>query len=252
MNAGARPGEVDVVILTWNDGELLNTALASVLATETIEANVFVIDNASDPPASVPAAANVRLVRNEENRGVSAGRNQGVALGRAELVCMLDSDAEFGPESLQRLVVPFSDSTIGVTVPVFADQQPSESAGKAPTLWVKIQRGLNRRSDYEPMPHDRGAAWWDVDFGIGACQVFRRDVFEKLGGLDESIFFGPEDVDFCLRVKEAGWRVVQVADASVIHPPRRAFRNPMSVRGLRHAWSLVRHFWRLRGRRRGE
>ena len=84
-------------------------------------------------------------------------------------------------------------------------------------------------------------------YAIGACQVIRRSVFDEVGGLDGSIFYGPEDVDFCLRVKAAGHRVVQVAGADVLHPPRRAFRQPFTARGMRHGWAIVRHLWRHRG-----
>lgn len=239
--------EIDVVILTWNDGELLETAVTSAMQSRGVDVNIIVVDNGSDPPAIVADDERVTLIRNAENRGVAPGRNQGIAVGSAEFVCLLDSDAELALVSLATLSRPFEDPSIGVAVPVFVDQAPEDSAGVAPTLRVKVERGLNRRSDYEPMPRSTGAPYWDVDFGIGACQLFRRDVFDAVGGLDESIFYGPEDVDFCLRVKEAGWRVVQVDRAEVIHPPRRAFRNPVSRRGLRHAWALLAHLFRHRG-----
>lgn len=243
---GAGGGEVDVVILTWNDGSLLDAAVSSVRASEGVAPNIIVIDNGSDPPAEVPPG--VRLVRNEENRGVAGGRNQGAAEGCAPVLCFLDSDAELAPSSLRRLLDPLGDPTVAVTVPVFRDQLPEASGGAAPTLRVKVERGLGRRTTYAPAARHEGAPTWDVDFGIGACQVIRREVFEAVGGLDDSIFYGPEDVDFCLRVRAAGNRVVQVADADVWHPPRRAFRRPLTRRGLQHGWSIVRHLWRHRRR----
>lgn len=237
-------GEVDIVILTWNDGPLLDAAIRSVQLSEGVAPNIIVIDNGSDPPASVPHG--VGLVRNEANRGVAGGRNQGAAEGSAAVLCFLDSDAELAPTSLRRLLEPLDDPSVAVTVPVFRDQLPEASGGAAPTLRVKVERGLGRRATYAPAPRPDGASTWDVDFGIGACQLMRRDVFEAVGRLDDSIFYGPEDVDFCLRVRAAGHRVVQVADADVWHPPRRAFRRPLTRRGLQHGWSIVRHLWRHR------
>ena len=241
---------VDVVILTWNDGELLDLAVTSALRSQGVDVNVIVVDNGSDPPASIPDDDRVRLVRNDANQGVAPARNQGVALGNAEFVCLLDSDAELAPGSLKQLMRPFKDPSIGVSVPVFDGQRPEESAGIAPTAWVKVQRGLNRRSDYEPVLHAPDATFWDVDFGIGACQVFRREVCDAVGGLDETIFYGPEDVDFCLRVSDTGARVVQVANAAVRHPPRRAFRNPVSRGGVRHARALLIYLMHQRKRSR--
>lgn len=237
---------VDVVVLTWNDGELLFAALGSVLASEGVDVTVVVVDNGSEPAVVVPDDPRVQLIRNDINRGVAPARNQGVAATKASFVCLLDSDARLESASLARLAEAVgSDESIALAAPVFVDQEPTASAGKAPTVRRKLSRLLNLTSEYEG-GHDLGAGIWDVDFAIGACQVFRRAAFEQVGGLDESYFYGPEDVDFCLRLRERGWRVVQVGDAPVHHPPRRRFRGLFSERGMAHAWSVARHLWRHR------
>jgi GT2 family glycosyltransferase len=237
---------VDVVILTWNDGALLGKAVDSVLHSEEVDAQVIVVDNGSDPPAVIDAG-DVELLRSETNLGVAPGRNLGASVGSAPFLCLLDSDAELAPRSLRILLDVLSDPTVGVSVPVFRDQAPEASGGRAPSFAVKLARGLGLRSTYRSAREGEDASVWDVDFGIGACQVIRRRVFDEVGGLDGSIFYGPEDVDFCLRVRAAGYRVVQVAGADVLHPPRRAFRQPFTRRGMRHAWAIVRHLWRHRG-----
>lgn len=240
--------DVDVVILTWNDGPLLEVAVRSALASEGVKPHVVVVDNGSEPPATV-ADATVRLVRNEENVGVSGGRNQGAGYGSAPILCFLDSDAELARHSLWHLAQVLDDPTVAVAVPVFANQAPEASAGAAPTLLVKLARGLGWRNNYQPVAHPVDATEWDVEFGIGACQVIRRAAFAEVGGLDDSIFYGPEDVDFCLRVREVGHRVVQAAGADVRHPPRRSFRRPLTRAGMRHTRSIVRHLWRHRSGR---
>ncbi len=237
---------VDVVILTWNDGELLEAAVDSVLGSDHFEGRVIVVDNGSDPPATVPNDSRVELVRNEANRGVAPARNQGVRKGSAAFVCFLDSDARLEPDALGLLLQPLeADDHVGLSAPVFVDQPAEASAGRAPTLARKLARGLNIRNTYAPVPRG-GQRWWDVDFAIGACQLFRRAAFDAVGGLDETIFYGPEDVDFCLRLGDAGWRIVQVADAHVHHPPRRRFRGLFTRRGLEHAVAIGRHLWRHR------
>src|SRR6188474_461541 len=97
MNA-TRP-TVDVVILSWNDAELLDVAVASALASKDVAVEVVVVDNGSDVVPVLPAGR-TRLVRNEVNRGVAAGRNQGVAAGSAPFVLLLDSDARLEPDAL--------------------------------------------------------------------------------------------------------------------------------------------------------
>ncbi len=239
--------DVDVVILTWNDGPLLEIALESALASLGVSVHVIVVDNASDPVASVPDDPRVELVVNHENRGVAPARNQGARRGSAAYICFLDSDARLEPDALSRLLGPMRRApAVGMTAPVFIDQAPGASAGKAPSVTTKLARLMNRRADYDNAADSGDAAEWDVDFAIGACQVFRRSAFAAVDGLDESYFYGPEDVDFCLRLREHGLRVVQVRDAAVEHPPRRRNRRLLSKRGIAHAWAVTRHLWRHR------
>lgn len=227
---------------------MLDAAVGSVLGSVGVDVNVIVVDNGSEPPATVRSDRRVRLQRSEENLGVARGRNVGTRLGTHDLVCLLDSDAVLAPHSLVAMSDVFDDPSVGVVVPVFDSQRPEESAGRAPTLKVKLARGLGRRNDYVRMDRAPDDRQWEVDFGIGACQMFRRAAFDAVGGLDEAIFYGPEDVDFCLRVGATGRRVVQVEGADVVHPPRRAFRQPFSRRGLEHGLTIVRHLWRHRSR----
>lgn len=250
---GLRPA-VDVVVLTWNDGDLLERAVGSALASEDVDVNVVVVDNGSDPPATVPADDRVRLVRNARNRGVAPGRNQGVAEGCSPLVCVLDSDAVLHPSALRALTAPLdAGSDVALAAPVFTDQVPEASAGRAPTFLRKAARALNLTSTYRRVPRAAGDPCWEVDFAIGACQLFRRSAFDAVGGMDEAIFYGPEDVDFCLRLRGAGWTVVQVAGARCDHPARRRNRRLLTPRGARHAAAVVRHLWRHRARgERGE
>jgi GT2 family glycosyltransferase len=224
---------------------LLDACVASALAQRDVVLQVLVVDNGSDPPANVVDDPRVHLLRSEENLGVGGGRNLGVRETAAPYVCFLDSDARLHPDSLARLVAPFlTDPRVGLTAPVFTDQAPEASAGRAPTLRRKLLRALNRTDVYERTPRQGVDEVADVDFAIGACQVFRRAAFDAVGGLDDSAAFGPEDVDFCLRLQRAGYRVVQVSSASCDHPPRRAFKGLVTARGLRHGRAVLRHLWR--------
>ena len=72
----------------------------------------------------------------------------------------------------------------------------------------------------------------EVDYVSGACQLFRRQTFNMVSGFDEWYFHGPEDVDFCLRIREQGLRIQQVTSATCAHTPRR--RQPAIAKGLRN------------------
>jgi len=236
---------VDVVILTWNDGEILDAAIESALTSESVDVEVIVVDNGSDPAAVIPDDRRIRLIRNETNLGVAPARNQGVRCGSAPIVCLLDSDARLHPRALMELSDQLIDG-VGLIAPVFDGQRPEGSGGRAPGFARKASRAIGLTSVYGSTRRDDRDTTWDVDFTIGACQVIRRDAFEQVGGLDSSIFYGPEDVDFCLRLRNAGWRVAQTSNAGCQHPPRRRNRRLLTRRGLAHAMAVARHLRRHR------
>ena len=96
---------VDIVVLTWNDGDLLQHAVDSVNLERDLSNARDRRRQRSDQPPSLAPAPNVELVRNDRNRGVAAARNQGAALGTAPFILLLDSDAE-----LSRGVSPHSST----------------------------------------------------------------------------------------------------------------------------------------------
>lgn len=240
--------ELDVIILSWNDGEMLPAAIQSALdAGSSLDVLVTVVDNASDTAPRLVDDPRVRLVRNPTNRGVAGGRNDGMAATDRELACFLDSDAVLHDDSLVKLLAVLdARPDVGMAVPVFTGQAPEASGGKAPGLRRKLSRMRNSTSEYEAFglrPDDDGV--WEVEFGIGACQLFRRSVFDEVGGLDERLWWA-DDVDFCLRIRRRGHRVVQVGTTRVDHPPRRRFRKPLSAKGLRHSAAVLRYLVRHR------
>ncbi len=233
------------MILTWNDGPALADAVDSAIASRGIDVRVTVVDNGSQPPARVVDDPRVVLIRNDTNRGVAPARNQGVAAGRAPLVCLLDSDARLKPDTLLSLSRRTTDQ-VGLAAPIFDGQVPEESGGRAPGATRKACRALGLTSHYGSMRPSDHSSCWPVDFVIGACQLFRREAFDAVGGLDDTIFYGPEDVDFCLRLRAAGWAVTQTSDATCHHPPRRRNRRILTRRGLAHTVAVIRHLRRHR------
>jgi len=188
-----------------------------------------------------------------------------LTVAQGEFVCLLGASG-CGKSTLLNLMAGLNEPTAGrVEVaaerPALMFQEPAllpwlTAAGNV-ELALKA-RGMGRaerrdealrlldvKDTYRTV--DTAGPWWDVDFAIGACQLVRREVFEAAGGFDEEYFYGPEDVDFCLRLREGGLRIVQVADAGCHHPPRRRNRAVFTRRGMRHATAVARHLWRHRG-----
>jgi GT2 family glycosyltransferase len=88
-----------------------------------------------------------------------------------------------------------------------------------------------------------------VDYLIGACQMIRRETLEEVGLLDENIFYGPEDVDFCLRVYQHGWNVYYFPHTKIIHYEQRLTKKKyLSSLSLRHLKGLIYLYWKYQGR----
>jgi N-acetylglucosaminyl-diphospho-decaprenol L-rhamnosyltransferase len=246
---------VSIVILTWNSRALLEACLAALpAATAPLATEVIVIDNGSvDGTAAVLAAhPDVVTIANPTNRGVAPGRNQGLRAARGEFVALLDVDTVPAPGAFATLVARLRAAhDVGLVGPklIGVDGRLQYSCRRFPTLVDKLCRRLPARIG-RALIDDVELRWWDhagvrrVDYVIGACQLIRRTALDEVGLLDERIFYGPEDVDLCLRMHQAGWSVEYVPDAVVMHLERRLTRNLLSPLTARHVYGLGYFFWK--------
>jgi N-acetylglucosaminyl-diphospho-decaprenol L-rhamnosyltransferase len=246
---------LSIVILTWNSRALLEACLAALpAATATIATEVIVVDNGSRDDTAVVLARHpdVVTIRNATNRGVAPGRNQGLRAARGEFVALLDVDTVPAPGSFATLVARLRVARdVGLVGPKLVDPDGhlQYSCRRFPTLLDKVCRRLPA-SIGRRLVDDVELRWWDharvrpVDYVIGACQVIRRAALDEVGLLDEHIFYGPEDVDFCLRMHRAGWGVEYVPEAVVMHLERRITRKLLSTLTARHVYGLGYFFWK--------
>jgi GT2 family glycosyltransferase len=255
------PGEeapvVSIVILTWNSRALLTACLAALpAATAPLATEVIVVDNGSrDGTAELLAGrADVVTITNPTNRGVAPARNQGLRSAHGEFLAVLDVDTVPRPGSFATLVARLRAApAVGLVGPklVGPDGELQYSCRRFPTLVDKVLRRLPARFG-RAVVDDVELRWWDhagvreVDYVIGACQLIRRSALDDVGLLDERIFYGPEDVDLCLRMHRAGWRVEYVPDAVVMHLERRVTRKLLSTLTARHVYGLGYFFWKHR------
>lgn len=246
---------VSVIILSRNARATLEACLAALpegLAEWWATSEVIVIDNGSTDGTSEWLSTCPLVtagIRNDVNRGVAAGRNQGLSQARGEFAVLLDDDTRCRPSGLARLVNYLRDhETVSLVGPKLISEQGKLqwSCRRFPTAWSKVLRRVPRA---EALIRSELLLDWDhntprpVDYVIGACQAFRRELVERIGLLDENIFYGPEDIDFCLRTWRSGMEVHYVADAVVVHDERRVTRRrPFDRIAWLHAKALLYYF----------
>jgi len=223
-----------VVIVHWQDpAETL--ACVESLAAEP-PADVVVVDNGAREPVGTLLAArapHVHVLRLPVNRGYAGGGNAGIewALARgAEVVLLLNNDAQMAPGAqAAALAALASGPRIAV---VGARVVTREDPARLWLAWGDVTYGQSLVALRGADAPD-GARWRaprDVDWVAGCAMWFRADALRALGLLDEAFFAYHEEVDWCTRAREAGWRVVYRPDAVVTHTGRGSHGSPRAIR----------------------
>jgi hypothetical protein len=216
-----------------------------------------VVDNGSSDGSARLARDSwpgARLIENTVNRGVGPARNQGIAIARGEQILILDIDTIAHAGALDALNAALDDQpTAGVVGGRLEDPHGNLqfTCRRFPTLWSKIARQLPEAAQTPILRASELRDWnhrerRDVGYVIGACQLLRRTALAAVGRYDERIFYGPEDVDLCLRMWRAGWRVIYEPAAVFTHDERRIARGRLSPIALAHARGLAWYFWKHR------
>ena len=247
---------VSVIILTWNSEREIEACLASLeLGLRAYSSEIIVIDNGSrDRTCAIvrETRPDAQLLCNPDNRGVAPARNQGIRLAQGEYILILDDDTVVQPDALDSLIRYMEiQPKVGLCGPKLtgADGELQLSCRQFPTLIDKLARRLPS-AVARKVTRTVEMADWDhrtirqVDYVIGACQVIRRRALQEVGLFDERIFYGPEDVDICLRLQQAGWSVVYNPEAVIVHEERRMTRSLRSSLVWKHIWGLAYYFWK--------
>jgi asparagine synthase (glutamine-hydrolysing) len=229
--AAASP-DLSLVIVNWNTREKLRDCLASIrqhLAGVSYE--VLVVDNdSSDGSAAMVEEEfpDVRLIRNEDNVGFGRANNQAMRLARGEWFLLLNSDTLLTDDSVARLFQRIRREPEPVVAHcrlVLPDGRTQHSAYRFPSLRLSTFEALGF---YKLMPRERVgttllSGYWDyeeerdVDWVAGAFMLMPREVFDRTGGFDESLFMYGEDMEWCYRIRDGGWPIRYYPDASVMH-----------------------------------
>ncbi len=222
---------MSVVVPTLDTRELTRRCVDAVLAArppDGVALELVVVDDGSSDGtvAALEERPCLRVLRNDSPTGYASAVNRGVAAARGDLVVLLNSDAEVEPESLQRVIEAFdADPSLGIAGAAlrYPDGSPQWSAGREPGLaWLFAQASgipalLGRLPGWRRLKPLHSARAVDVAWVPGAAMALRAEVWAAHGPLDDSFGFYSQDLDLCLRVRQAGWRVRLVPQFRVVH-----------------------------------
>ncbi|HEY9855431.1 MAG TPA: glycosyltransferase, partial [Stenomitos sp.] len=209
-----------IVVLTYNQLEFTKLCLESVLQHTDVPFELIVVDNASNDgtPDYLRALAeqhpNVRAFLNQENRGFAGGCNQGIAQAQGQYIVLLNNDTVVSTKWLSRMIEVAQLEGVGMV-------GPRTNCIVGPQEHKDVPYDLTTLEGFD----DFARAWhaenyrqvWESPRVIGFCVLIRREVIDRIGGLDTRYRTGNyEDDDYCARAKLAGFKIM-VTDEVFIH-----------------------------------
>lgn len=225
--------DLSIVIVHFRTPELLFQCLASLEADAAgLEIEIVVIDNDSrdGTPAALRARApQVQVIENRENVGYARAVNQGLRATRGEFALVMNPDCEVRPGALGAMVSFLRDHPeVAVAGPKILNPDGSleYSARAFPdhlTFLFNRYSLLTQLFPNNPFSRRYLLTDWDhatvrdVDWISGACMCVRRSAIDRVGPMDEAFFMFNEDVDWCRRMRQAGFGISYVPDAIVMH-----------------------------------
>jgi GT2 family glycosyltransferase len=237
---------VSILLVLYNRAELTLTCLRSLLPSlEDASSEVVFVDNASrdDTATLLQRIRGATVIRNRENLGFAAGVNRAAAAATGEFLLLLNNDTKLLGDSLQtalRFLSAHGDvAAVGGRI-VLLDGTLQEAGC---TLWREGEVFQYGRGDSPTAPEYLFQR--DVDYCSGAFLMTRRAVFEKMGGLDSAFGLGYfEDLDYCVRLWRAGWRVVYLPDVAILHYENASSNDRLGLLGLyrrNHLYFMRKH-----------
>lgn len=243
--------DLSIIIVNYNTKELTLKCLRSVFASQTnFEYEVFVVDNASkDDDAEVlkKGFPQATVISAKKNFGFAGGNNIALRQAQGKYILLLNSDTEVQPNTLDNSI-KYLDAHLQVGAMSCKVLLPDGSLDKAcrrkfPNPWNSFLRlfGLRKFSDYN-FSGDLDKTQ-EVDAVAGAFMMVRREAINKVGFLDEEYFMYGEDLDWCWRIKEAGYKIMYVPTSLITHFKYGSSRL-IPFRMIRAAHNAMKIFYR--------
>jgi GT2 family glycosyltransferase len=260
MNMKAK--DLSICIVNWNTDELLTTCVRSVFETiQNVTVEVIVVDNASNDNSVQRCMAEhasdprFNLLQLTDNLGFAGGNNRALQLATGRYILLLNPDTLVLPGALDSAVA-FLDAypECGVMGPRLLNRDGSAqpSVGNFPTLSGMFWEATRLRKLFPRIRLFSRFKRIDMDYNqmqvvdqpSGACLFVRRSVVESVGPLDERYFMYYEEVDWCYRIKSAGWTIYYYPSISIIHLGGRSSSQNLDVRIVENALSKLRYFYK--------
>lgn len=217
---------IAVVILNWNGISFLKQFLPALIRHSAAEAEIIIADNGSTDGSNDFLRENfpqVRIVCNRDNGGFARGYNDALKHITADYYVLLNSDIEVTENWIKPVIdLMQQHPEVAACQPKilsYSQKECFEYAGAAGGFIDKLGYPFCRGRIFQTLEEDLGQYddACEVFWATGACMFVRADLFHQLGGFDEDFFAHMEEIDFCWRLKNEGYRVMYCPGSKVYH-----------------------------------
>ena len=217
--------KIAIVILNWNGEVLLERYLPSVVEHSN-GADIYVADNASTDDSIAFVSTNhpsIKIIKNTENGGFAKGYNDALEHVEADVFCLLNSDVEVTENWLEPIIDAFSSiKDAAIIQPKILDllkKDHFEYAGAGGGFIDQLGYPFCRGRIFQTLERDNGQYddIKEIFWATGACMFVKKNVFNELNGFDADYFAHQEEVDFCWRAKNHGYKIIYVGTSKVFH-----------------------------------
>ena len=224
--------ELSIIIVTWKSKELIGDCVRSIRLGTDLTYEVIIVDNNSQDGTIElieEQFPNCKLIKLTQNIGFSKANNIGIGQARGKNILLLNPDVVVNDGAIQNLLKSFeADTTVGIVGPRVLNPDGTLqlcSPRRIPSLFTEFlnlaelgrffpKGRITNRYRYGNWRHNTEM---ETEVISGCCMLIRREVFEGVRGLDEDFFFGGEDIHFCWKARQAGWKVLFVPRAEITH-----------------------------------
>jgi hypothetical protein len=215
-----------VVILNWNGKKFLEKFLPGVMANSMDSAEIIIADNASSDDSLAYLKENhpgIRIIRLDRNYGFAGGYNMALRQIEADYYILLNSDIEVTANWIAPVIkLMEGDPAIAACQPKirsYYEPEKFEYAGAAGGFIDKYGYPFCQGRLFQSLEKDEGQynQAREVFWATGACMFVKAVVFHKLGGFDEDFFAHMEEIDFCWRAKNQGYKIMYCPDSTIFH-----------------------------------
>lgn len=255
---------ISIIVVNWNTRELLRKCLDSVETTiRSLSYEIIVVDNASTDGSAAMLRENfpqVCVIENLENRGFGMANNQALRIMTGRYALLLNSDAILTENAVSELFACMENNpgaAMACGQLLNADGSRQNSIASFPSLLTLmtnmslLEYLFPRRFPSKRYSH---SGIVEVDSGIGACLIVRREAMDSVGLFDERYHFFFEETDWAYRMRRAGWRILHVPTAFIYHLQGQSIGRNLRSRiefyrsryQFFHKWSSGRYYQTVR------